>query len=129
MPPSANDVDAGEGEALEQSCSVFLVAAEAVEGFGEHDVEAAVLGVPHQPSCTQLWRTSSSSLGDRCAPVEERQEAAMVGRRSQNDGRCKRLHWRDLAGCPRIPVARVVLLDSCAGLRHRYRNSAIGGDQ
>jgi hypothetical protein len=43
-----DDVDAGEGEALEETRGVFLVATEAVKRFRKHDVEAAVQRVPHQ---------------------------------------------------------------------------------
>ena len=42
------DVDAGEGEALEQARGVFLVPAEPVERFGEDDIEPAIQRVPHQ---------------------------------------------------------------------------------
>ena len=37
-----HDVDAGEGEALEETGGVLLVAAEAVERFGQDDVESPV---------------------------------------------------------------------------------------
>ena len=43
-----DDVDAGEGEALEEAGRVFLVAAEAVQRLGEHDVEPAVERIAHQ---------------------------------------------------------------------------------
>ena len=43
-----DDVDAGEGEAFEESRGVFLVAAEAVEGFGENHIESAVERIAHQ---------------------------------------------------------------------------------
>ena len=43
MSPSASvTIDAGEGEALEEPGGVFLVAAEAVQRFGEHHVESTV---------------------------------------------------------------------------------------
>jgi hypothetical protein len=49
MSPSANDdVHAGEGETLEETGCVFLIAAEAVERLGEHDVEPAVQCIAHQ---------------------------------------------------------------------------------
>jgi hypothetical protein len=37
-----DDVHAGGGEALEQTRSVFLVAAEPIERFGQNDVESSV---------------------------------------------------------------------------------------
>jgi hypothetical protein len=43
-----DDVDAGEGEALEETGGVFLIAAEAVQRFGEHDIELSVQRVAHQ---------------------------------------------------------------------------------
>ena len=44
MSPSAkrDDVDAGEGETLEEPGGVFLVSAEAVQRFGEDHVESTV---------------------------------------------------------------------------------------
>jgi hypothetical protein len=38
---------AGEREALEQAGCVLLIAAEAVECFGHHDVELVAESVPH----------------------------------------------------------------------------------
>jgi hypothetical protein len=43
-----DDAHAGEGEALEEIRSVFLVAAEAVQRLGEHDVEPPIQRVAHQ---------------------------------------------------------------------------------
>jgi hypothetical protein len=43
-----HDVHAGKGEALEQSGGVFLVATEAVQRLGEHDIESAVQRIAHQ---------------------------------------------------------------------------------
>jgi hypothetical protein len=43
-----DDVDAGEGETLEETRRVFLVAAEAMQRLGEDDVEPAVQCIPHQ---------------------------------------------------------------------------------
>ncbi len=43
-----DDVDAGEGETLEETSGVFLVATETVQRLCEHDVEAAIQRVPHQ---------------------------------------------------------------------------------
>jgi hypothetical protein len=43
-----NDVDAGEGEALEKSGGVLLVAAESIERFGHDNVESSVQRVTHQ---------------------------------------------------------------------------------
>ena len=50
-----DDVHAGEGEALEESGGVFLVATEAVQRLGEHDIEAAIQRIAHQrlESCAQ----------------------------------------------------------------------------
>jgi hypothetical protein len=42
-----DDVHAGEGETLEETRGVFLVAAEAVQRFGEDDIEAPVQRVAH----------------------------------------------------------------------------------
>ena len=42
-----DDVDAGEGETLEETGGVFLVATEAVQGLRKNDVEASVQCVPH----------------------------------------------------------------------------------
>jgi hypothetical protein len=44
----SDDVDAGEGEALEEAGSVFLVAAESVQRLGEDDVESPIQRIPHQ---------------------------------------------------------------------------------
>jgi hypothetical protein len=43
-----DDVHASECETLEETCGVFLVAAETVQRLGEHDVESLVQRVPHQ---------------------------------------------------------------------------------
>ena len=43
-----DDVHAGEGEALEESGCVLLVAAESIERIGQDDVESSVQRVPHQ---------------------------------------------------------------------------------
>ena len=43
-----DDVDAGEGEAFEEAGRVFLVAAEAVQRLGEHDVKSLVQRISHQ---------------------------------------------------------------------------------
>jgi hypothetical protein len=43
-----DDVDTGEGETLEETGGVLLVTTEAVQRFGEDDVEAAIQCVPHQ---------------------------------------------------------------------------------
>ena len=43
-----DDVHAGERQALEQTSRVFLVAAEAVQRLGEHDIEPAVQRITHQ---------------------------------------------------------------------------------
>jgi hypothetical protein len=43
-----DDVDAGEGETLEEPGGVFLVATEAVQRLGKDDVEAPIQCVPHQ---------------------------------------------------------------------------------
>jgi len=43
-----DDAYAGKGEALEETSGVFLVTAEAVQRFSEHDVESAVQGIAHQ---------------------------------------------------------------------------------
>ena len=43
-----DDVDAGEGETLEEPGGVFLVAAEAIQRLGEHDVEPAVQRIAHE---------------------------------------------------------------------------------
>jgi hypothetical protein len=42
-----HDVHAGEGETLEESGRVLLVAAESIERFGEDNVEALVQRIPH----------------------------------------------------------------------------------
>lgn len=57
-----DDVDAGEGEALEEARGVFLVPAESVQRFSEHDVEAAIQRVPHQ--CLES-RAQERCAGDR----------------------------------------------------------------
>ena len=44
----SDDVHAGEGEALEESCGVFLVPAESIQRFREDDVESPVQRVAHQ---------------------------------------------------------------------------------
>jgi hypothetical protein len=48
--PSAqrDDVDAGEGEAFEEACCVFLVPAESIEGLGENNIKASVQRLSHQ---------------------------------------------------------------------------------
>ena len=56
-----DDVDAGEGETLEETRGVFLVAAEAVERFSEHNVESAVQRIAHQRLET---RTKERCAGD-----------------------------------------------------------------
>ena len=43
-----DDVHAGEGEALEETGGVFLVTAEAVQRFREHDIEPPIERVAHQ---------------------------------------------------------------------------------
>ena len=43
-----DDVHAGESEPLEESCRVFLVAAEAIQRLCEHDVETAVQRIAHE---------------------------------------------------------------------------------
>ena len=43
-----DDVHAGEGEALEESGRVFLVTAEAIQRFCEHDIEPTIECVAHQ---------------------------------------------------------------------------------
>jgi hypothetical protein len=57
-----DDVDAGEGEALEEPGGIFLVAAEAVQRFGKDDVEAG--GSTHPASTPGIpsaaaWRPRS----------------------------------------------------------------------
>ena len=42
-----DDVHAGEGEALEETGGVLLVATEAVQRLGEHDVEPAAQRIAH----------------------------------------------------------------------------------
>jgi len=43
-----DDIHAGEGQTLEETRGVLLVATEAVERFGENDVELMAQGVAHQ---------------------------------------------------------------------------------
>jgi hypothetical protein len=43
-----DDVDAGEGEAFEETGRVFLVATEAVQRLGEHDVKPSIKCIAHQ---------------------------------------------------------------------------------
>ena len=43
-----HDVDAGECQTFEEAGRVFLVAAEAVQRLGEHDMESAVQRITHQ---------------------------------------------------------------------------------
>jgi hypothetical protein len=44
----SNDADAGEGETLEQTGSVFLVTAKAIQRFREDDIETPIERVAHQ---------------------------------------------------------------------------------
>jgi hypothetical protein len=62
-----DDVDAGEGETLEETGGVFLVATEAVQRFGEDDVEAAMQSVApeiawsvNSSTTAQPWRAANS---------------------------------------------------------------------
>jgi hypothetical protein len=43
-----DDVDAGDGEALEEACCVFLVPAKTVQSLREYDVKSPVQRVTHQ---------------------------------------------------------------------------------
>ena len=47
-----DDVDAGEGEALEEARGVVLVASDAIQRFGEHQVEPRMQRIPHE--CLEL---------------------------------------------------------------------------
>jgi hypothetical protein len=88
-----DDVHAAERQALEESSGVFLVAAEAVQRLGEHDVKSAVQCVAHQrlearaqqrraghgvvrvlfadrPALPLRERAAHAQLiGDRCVPL------------------------------------------------------------
>src|SRR5207247_2059822 len=54
-----DDVDAGEGEALEEAGRVFLVSAEAVQRLSEDDIEAMVQRIAHQRLETSAKQRSS----------------------------------------------------------------------
>jgi hypothetical protein len=80
-----DDVHAGEGEALEESGRVFLVATEAVQRLCEHDVKAMVQGIAHQrlESGAQQCRARHGMVGvllaDRPAlPLGERATHAQL---------------------------------------------------
>ena len=55
-----DDVDAGEGEALEETGCIFLVAAEAVQRLGEDDIKSTV------QSCLARARTRTRGADRRC---------------------------------------------------------------
>ncbi len=84
-----DDVHAGEGEALEETGGVFLVAAEAVQRLGEHDIEPTVQRIAHQrlePSAQQRgagYRVVRVLLADRPAlPLGKRAaHAQLIGDR------------------------------------------------
>ncbi len=98
-----HDVHAGEGEALEQSRSVFLVAAEAVQRFSQYHIESTVQCIAHQrletraqqrcarhgvvrvlvadlPALPLRERAAHPQLiGDRCVPLVVRRVTRVDG--------------------------------------------------
>ena len=97
-----DDVDAGEGEALEESGGVFLVAAEAVQRLGEDDIESTVQRIAHQRLETGAKQRRA---GHRVVRVLLRDRPALpLGKRpadAQSDRR-----WTRRAGCPTSSARR-----------------------
>ena len=69
-----DDANAGEGQALEQSCNVLLVAAQPVHGLGQYDVEAPASGVLDQ---LLDGRPKERGAGDRPVAVAVRHRPAL----------------------------------------------------
>src|SRR4029079_16739110 len=69
-----DDVDAGEGEALEESRGVFLVAAEAVQRLGEDYIESTAQRIAHQRLET---RSKQRGAGHRVVGVLLRDRPAL----------------------------------------------------
>ena len=61
-----HDGDAGEREALEEACGVFLIAAEAIERLGEDDVD--LLAERHRHHCLET-RTHQRCAGHRMVRI------------------------------------------------------------
>jgi hypothetical protein len=126
---------------LEEACGVFLVATEAVERFGEHDVEVAVQRVPHQrlksgaqKRCTgdrvigELLRDRPALARDELATdaqlVRDRRVALIVGRVPRVD---RNLHCTVTSGRSRCCVASSRAKSSRAACRASVRTSARNG--
>ena len=96
-----DDVDAGESETLEEARGVFLVPAEAVERFGEHDIEPAIQRVPHQRLET---RAQQGGAGDRVIGELLDDRPALAGRKLAADAELVRDRGVPLivGGVPRV---------------------------
>ena len=104
MSPSASsdDVDAGEGQALEQAGRVFLVATEAVQRLGEDDIESSVQRIAHQRLKS---RREAASRRTRRGPSIRRRSSSLGVRRTRGRRAVDRRSMRR-ADCPRSTARR-----------------------